>query len=582
MSRKLAFIFTFALFAIVYLAQAQAQSPAAVPEDDSRVEFPELLDYEAKVQASLKAEPPVLNLLPLTQADQQALAVALKSPQFTSHTRDAQSKRSNRNEIFAVRPFKAGDLPAENSPCSSDTCHVVEMYNFTQHITSVAIIDNKAANLVAVRHFETFQAEIPEHLRVLATKIAHNSALVKKQLGKVPGAQEFVMAGTKTALNRTRCERAKHICVAPTFVLTDRALWTVVDLEEGRVVGTRFTDIRPEGAQLVFTEQKIQDESITAELCRGSKAVERDGWAFTYHLTSSDGIELQNAKFKGQDRLLSSKNVDWHVSYSDKDGFGYSDAIGCPLFSAAAVVPAKLPKFKELKSADQYLGFELHQDFISKQWPLPCNYYYEQRFQFFKDGTFRVAVASVGRGCGEPGIYRPVIRVVLPGTQHKVYSWDGKAWQPILKEAWFEQNADTKYSPEGYQFKLETGPARGFYIEPARGQFNDKGRGDNAFTYWVRESANRDEGLNDLPTIGPCCNNDFHQGPEKFIEPKPEALTGTRAVLWYVPQLTNSGKPGDEYCWGSTDLVDGQVVKYEFPCIAGPKFIPFGGNPSGE
>lgn len=562
--------------AVAIRTQAQETPAAAIPSDETRVEFAGLLEYEAKVRTALMAQPPVLNLLKLAEADKQTLAVALKDVQFTTHTRDAQSKKPHRNEIFAVRPFKAGDLPAENSNCTPSNCRLVEMYNFTLHITSVAIIEDAANSPVAVRHFQNFQAEIPEHLRVLATEIAQHSPLVKAQLGKIPQAQDFVMAGTKTALNRTRCERAKHLCVAPTFVLPNKALWTVVDLEEGRVVGTRFTDIRPEGAQIAYTEQKIQDESITTELCKNSKSVERDGWKFAYHLTSSDGIELNDAQFQGKQRLASAKNVDWHVSYSDKDGFGYSDAIGCPLFSAAAVVPAKLPKIKELKRGDEYLGFELHQDFISKQWPQPCNYYYEQRFQFFKDGSFRVAVASVGRGCGEPGIYRPVVRIVLPGASQKIFAWQSNAWKALSHEAWFEQTADTSYSPEGYQFKIETAPGSGFYVEPARGQFNDKGRGDNAYVYWVRNKPKDNEGASDLPTIGPCCNKDYHQGPEKFIEPKPESLAQTGVVMWYVPQLTNDGSPGNEYCWGASDLVDGQIVKYEYPCIAGPKFIPFG------
>ena len=41
-------------------------------------------------------------------------------------------------------------------------------------------------------------------------------------------------------------------------------------------------------------------------------------------------------RFGGRPVLESAKLVDWHVSYSESDGFGYSDAVGCPVFSAAA------------------------------------------------------------------------------------------------------------------------------------------------------------------------------------------------------------------------------------------------------
>ena len=40
--------------------------------------------------------------------------------------------------------------------------------------------------------------------------------------------------------------------------------------------------------------------------------------------------------------------MDWHVSYSKIDGFGYSDAVGCPEFSQAAVVAVSDPKVSEI------------------------------------------------------------------------------------------------------------------------------------------------------------------------------------------------------------------------------------------
>lgn len=56
-------------------------------------------------------------------------------------------------------------------------------------------------------------------------------------------------------------------------------------------------------------------------------------------------------------------------------------------------------------------------------------------------------------------------------------------------------------------------------IEPSYGQFVDGGKGDFAYTYVTKYHEDVDEGDGDLPTIGPCCNTDYRQGPEKFQDP---------------------------------------------------------------
>ncbi|MFN8424003.1 MAG: hypothetical protein U0470_11720 [Anaerolineae bacterium] len=79
------------------------------------------------------------------------------------------------------------------------------------------------------------------------------------------------------------------------------------------------------------------------------------------------------------------------------------------------------------------------------------------------------------------------------------------------------------------------------------------------------------EGDGDLLTIGPCCNADFAQGPEKFMQP-PEPIDGANLVLWFVPQMANSdagavllgrargrGRPGRPKV---------------YPCAFGPLFAP--------
>jgi hypothetical protein len=114
----------------------------------------------------------------------------------------------------------------------------------------------------------------------------------------------------------------------------------------------------------------------------------------------------------------------------------------------------------------------------------------------------------------------------------------------------------------------------GYAIEPGRGQFGDGGRGDFAFTFVTRRHADRDEGESDLITIGPCCNTDYQQGPEKFIDATPEPIANAPITLWYVMQLKNDDTPGREYCWARYDLVDGVYEPVSWPCYAGPMFHP--------
>ncbi|MFZ8507299.1 hypothetical protein ACO1M3_13835, partial [Staphylococcus aureus] len=84
-----------------------------------------------------------------------------------------------------------------------------------------------------------------------------------------------------------------------------------------------------------------------------------------YLLTGSDGLMISNVKYKSQQVINSAKLVDWHVSYSGTDGFGYSDAVGCPVFSEAAVVATEPPQVANIMEADTVAGFMLEQKFFS-------------------------------------------------------------------------------------------------------------------------------------------------------------------------------------------------------------------------
>lgn len=546
-----------------------------LPPDSLRT-FPFVTERVNRIETVLRSGTPVLLLTDsVSDVQQKAQQIAVTDPRFLKNSKDTVSGKPFRNEIFGVYPARESDFTGVPYNWKGGNCFRVEMYNYALNLTTVALVDVSKPLVVSVNHFEQSQPDLPPHLKDLAIQIATASPEVAEALGYPPQNNQALMAATKTSLNRTRCERSRHLCVAPTFLKDGKALWAIVDLTEHRLAGIRWTGTGTTGPS-VITERRLQNDKLTACFCEQETAVEKDGWKLKYMLTASDGLRISDVFFNNRQILYSAKLVDWHVSYSNTDGFGYSDAVGCPEFSHAAVIANEPPAVRTLKNdAGTVLGFVLEQSFASEGWPGPCNYNYKQRYEFYTDGKFRVSCASLGRGCGNNGTYRPVMRIAPAGDQTNFAEWNNNAWQNWSTEKWQLQGAQTPYTPEGYQYKLETGGGNGFFIEPGKGQFNDGGRGDDAYVFVTRWNAGKEEGDADLVTIGPCCNNDYHQGPEKFIEPSPENIAGSRVVIWYVPQMKNDNAKGREYCWAesfvnSTGTKEAKV----YPCYAGPMFIP--------
>jgi len=503
-----------------------------------------------------------------------AQQVAIADTFFTRYIFDKATGKPLWNEIFGVYPARPGDI-RKGMTVLPGMAMRVEMYNYAYNLTTVAVVDIFSQKILSVDHFPQTQPDLPPSLIKLAVQIAVDAPEVTKALGFKPSASLPVMASTKTALNRTRCERSQHLCVAPTFVQGNRALWAIVDLTDFRVVGLRWTNTSKELEQPVVTERKIQNENIADCYCNKVNTLSQKGWEMDYLLTSSDGLMISNVKYKNQQVINSAKLVDWHVSYSGTDGFGYSDAVGCPIFSEAAVVATEPPQVADIIEADTVAGFMLEQKFFSELWPGPCNYSYSQRYFFYTDGRFRMSCASIGRGCGNNGTYRPVFRIGFSGNNQLFAEWNKDEWKVWDKEGWKLQDATTAYTKERYQYKLNTSPNGGYFIEPGRGQFGDGGRGDNAYVYVTKNHLDKNEGQNDLVTIGPCCNTDYQQGPEKFMIPIKENIRNTDLILWYVPQLKNDDTPSSKYCWAETYYENGQYKVKTYPCFAGPLFVPF-------
>jgi hypothetical protein len=533
--------------------------------------FPAMQQRMVKIKQALAQSIPVLLLDGADSSQSIAEQSAIHDPQFSQYYFDAKSGAPFRNEIFNVLTARPQDIP---KGYNEKNVYRVELYNYPLNLTTIALVDIVSRKVISVNTYPHAQPDLNPALTNLAMQIAVNAPDVIKALGFKPEEKDAIMSATKTSLNRTKCERSMHLCVAPTFVKDGKALWAIVDLTDQRLVGVRWTSVGTNGPAQRISERKLLFDKIMECNCRQVKSIDQNGWKMNYVITSSDGLRISEVYFQGKLIINNAKLVDWHVSYSGTDGFGYSDAVGCPEFSQAAVVAASEPKLSELVVDGKTAGFVLEQMFQSEQWPMPCNYNYVQRYEFYNDGRFRVAAASFGRGCGNNGTYRPVTRISFAGNQNNFSEWNSNGWLPWNTEQWKLQNAQTAYTPEGYQYRITDDAGKGYYLEPGNGQFKDGGRGDNAYVYVTKLHPDIDEGEADMVTIGPCCNTDYKQGPEKFIEPNAEDIRHTQLVIWYVAQLKNDDTRGREYCWVESYLENGVYKTHTFPCFSGPMFIP--------
>jgi len=502
------------------------------------------------------------------------------------------------NDMMTIRPAIASVLNIQSqSLCANVSCYEAIKYNFVSNTTTRAIVDVAHQKLLEIKRFSGMQPDISQRLREVAQAIALNAPEIKKELGEAPSIKEMSMANVRGSLNNSPCENKAHLCVAPTFSYHDKeeALWAIVDLTDLKLAAAKWAGLGKSSTPSCISERSLQNREIMENYCQKNTLHSEDGWSLTYRITGSDGLEVIDATFNGKSVLKSAKIVDWHVAYTAKEGassldgsdtymagrqveyvkdsndafyFGYNDAMGCPMFSTSVVLPFNAPRIFPLLKEGKKIGFYLVQDYRNPKWPMACNYRYENRFEFYADGSFRVVGVNIGRGCGENAIYRPVMRIDMDLGKESISKFNG-SW-----EKWFVEQSDFQkkaklYADNKYLYKIENAE-RGYYIEPNRGQFNDKSRGDNATLFATRYK--EDEGEQDLLTLGSCCKLE-EDGVERYLENQ-ESIDEEDIVLWYVPRIQNDARAGHEYCWADTVLENGNLVVKEYPCIVGPKFVP--------
>jgi len=563
---------------------------AFVPDQTYIERLPEIKAYKAALRKARKAG---LAFLPLEEDELDAKAktvqeVLLHTPAIVRMLR--YKKGYMHAEMMRIVPAIDAVLTDRIRPvCDKGACYQAELYNFVTNTTIRAIVDAASKKVLHIDRFEQMQPEISKRLHKVAEAIALHAPEVERKLGHKPRRLEVTMANVRGSMKRSLCEDTRKLCVAPTFadVRNARALWAVVDLTDLRLAAAKWAPLGKSATPACISERTLQNRYIMENFCRKMQRLDRDGWHIEYHLTGSDGLEIRNVTFRGKPVLRSAKIVDWHVAYAQSSGardinmsqrpiiagreaefvrldderymFGYNDAMGCPMFSTSVVLAFDGPQIKPLPGGD---GFMVTQDFRNPKWPLACNYRYENRFEFYKDGSFRIVGVNKGRGCASHAIYRPVMRIDTALHKEAFFVRENGRWQKVSKEFY------EKVRPQRYAYKITGSDGRSYLIEPNRGQFHDHSRGDHA-TLFVT-AFHPEEGDSDMLTLGSCCKLD-EDGPERFVND--ETLSGD-IVLWYVPRIQNDDRKGSEYCWADSYIDDNGDLKVRvWPCAVGPKFI---------
>ncbi len=487
----------------------------------------------------------------LTPEQQAAQDLALADPRVQIRT------TGRRAEVFGVRGVGL-HFPAGHEACALHDCRQVEIYLFDDNATVLALVDLDAAEVRDVFYQPGIQPGANQRITNLAAEIARNSPELIAELGYRPAREDLYpmdggMVGTPCA--------TRHYCLAMNVYQDGSLVWAFVDVTAEALVGVQRAAV-PEGPPPDVSAD------LSAGDCPAPGVVNRDGWALSYETTANDGLRVYAVAFGGMPVLTSAKLAEWHADYGSS---GFVDSIGCAQGGGGyTIFPFGLTEVNDLIEDGEVVGFELVQDFRMSNWGALCNYRYDQHYQFFTSGAFRIVGAAFGKGCDDTSTYRALMRIdlaVAGDDDDNFATWNGSEWVTQTVEGWWSQVAP--YTPEGYKWRVSDANGRAYYVEPGQGQFSDGGRGDYAYAYAVKFNAG--EGDTNLGALGTCCQDDHQQGPDEYLNT--EAIASENIVLWYVPQFETTadlGPPADYYCWTVSGLPDPET----YPCPGGPLFVP--------
>ncbi len=510
---------------------------------------------------------------PLTAQQQQAQRLALSSAPVQRY---AQGQRV---EVFAILPFRDPFDPAYGV-CADGSCYQVDSFDFEQEATITAIVHVDGNQVLDAWLTPGAHPLIPAHLYQRAVEIIQNDPDVVAALGYVPTAEQTrLMDGNSEG---TRC-LGSRLCAGAVFMTDSGAVWVLVDLHDERIERLWWADKPYE----MRSNQVDPKPEMTPQDCNVIIPLARNGWNLSYTTTPTDGLEVTNITYtlNGVPQTVATrlKLVQWHARYPGN--WGFRDYTGCGGGGGGFhISPYGLTQVRDLyDQSNQVIGFVVVQDFRMSNWTADCNYRYEQHFEFYNDGRFRVKTGAYGRGCGDNQLaeatYRPVLRLDLAvaGDDNDTFSiWNGSQWVDQAVEGWWLQSGP--YTVENYRYRVMDQSGFGYYIEPGRGQFDDFGTGDNAYTYLTLHRASEGDGDLGLLPGSSCCNTDHQQGPHTWVNG--EAVLNQNIVLWYVPAAdtittwaVNNGYAERQYCWSDPNPGN-PTSPYAWPCFTGPMFVP--------
>jgi hypothetical protein len=505
---------------------------------------------------------------PLTAQQQQAQRLALASAPVQRYAEGARA------EVFTILPFRTPFVPAYDA-CRDGSCYQVDIFDFDQAATITAIVHVAGYQVLDAWLTPASHPLITPALYQRAVEIIQSDPDVVAALGYEPTVAQTRLMDADHA--ETRCA-AGRLCAGATFMTDSGAVWVLVDLHEERIE-TLWWEEKPYDMRSNQIDPKPE---VAPEDCNTTIHVARDGWTLDYRTTPTDGLEVTSITHNigGVDRPVATrlKLLEWHARYPT--GSGYRDYTGCGGGAGGGfpIYPAGSTQIRDLyDQANEYIGFAVVQDFRMSNWTFDCNYRYDQIFEFYTDGRYRVKAGAYGRGCGNNQLseatYRPVIRmdVAVLGDGNDTFSiWNGSQWVNQTTEGWWLQSGPV--TAEGYRYRVMDQSGFGYFVEPGQGQFGDYGTGDNAYTYLTLHRASEgDADFGALPDTG-CCNTNHRQGPHYWVDG--ENVFNQNIVLWYVPAsetittwAVNNGYGERQYCW--TDS-----ASRTWPCFAGPMFTP--------
>ncbi len=558
----------------------------------------------APSSSAQRAVPVSIESALLSAEEQMAQTLALES---RSLQRSAMGSHTEVFQVTRLVQFR----PKQQELCADAVCYQVDIYDYDAHTTTTLIVELNSNQVLDSWQNANSQPIFNRTVATRAEDLLINNADLTAALGRPAVRNEIALMDGQHG-DVAGCADG-DLCLTTVFVVDSGMVWATVNMRTNAVADIWWTARSTDGADTGKIAQQAPQQAANARenYCGNTYFHSEGGWGVNYELSRSDGLHAYSITYNNQPVVDSIRLAEWHVDYTVQDddplrqGFIDYNTCGTPLGTGFPIGPFGEPQIVPIVVLSETVGFEIRQDYRQPRWGRTCKYRYEQRYQFFNDGRWRVVGTSLGRGCGDAllkeAIYRPVMRIDLApsATGEQFAHWDeGNGWVDQPTEAWYGPGqtvttTEIATNAQGYGFRI-INQQRGFYIEPGKGQFDDAGTGDDGWLYVTKYKTS--EGAADMSSLSGCCATTYQQGPHNFVDD--EAISGENVVIWYVTDQDTTTSFGaslpDEdrpdhiadaaYCWTDflldenddlvTDENDFGIPVEEFPCLSGPMFVP--------